>query len=265
MVLVQYIASKVSASPKCDPAEQRQGHGYCQITKHKPIARRSPHSVMMEAACASSPACRDALSPPPSETGESVGHGAPGSGNAAEAAAAAAVQLASQASHLTLSNSGIDADLSRTGCARMDATTTTTTTSTTIWSPTMPLPPDAQPRLEIVPNACIEEWRERDAIITPRGVLAPPAFLLSVSGSGSRPGIAETHAFGVAQPPASHLEPGAAGSAVRHLLDLPNEVLLQILSDLDVCDLLATSRVSAQFRLLLSLIRTLLWSSVPPL
>jgi hypothetical protein len=40
------------------------------------------------------------------------------------------------------------------------------------------------------------------------------------------------------------LRTASGGFAMRNLSDLPNEVLLQILGYLDVCDLLSTSRVS---------------------
>lgn len=52
------------------------------------------------------------------------------------------------------------------------------------------------------------------------------------------------------------LRPASDVSAVTGLCDLPNEVLLQILRYLDVCDLLCTSRVSKDLLLPLCLCRT---------
>jgi len=235
-LFVKCTARGLLGSPKCHQVEEDRATRCCQIIEQKPMARRSPHSVMMEEAqCESRPSCRHGLSPP-SETGEGTG-----SGVAPDPATAAAVQLASRASHLTLSSSEIKADLTRTGRTRMDATTAM------IQSPAMPSSPtsDAQPCLEIVQNGNMDKWRHEEAINTPGGVSASTTCSSLELESGTR--IAETHAAAVHATDPQPFQPISAGNAARQLLDLPNEVLLQILSNLDVCDLLATSRVSAEF------------------
>ncbi|KAK1759886.1 hypothetical protein QBC47DRAFT_438150 [Echria macrotheca] len=174
---------------------------------------------------------------PPLESGESAGSGTP------DTAHALAVQLAGQASHLTLSSSGSDADSPAVDGRRTSAVTLVSSSEVS--------PPGAQHGLEIARGRTIQEWR-REAMITPMGVTVTPVPPRLVSGF--RPRIAEMQ-VAAAQTPTG--KPSTVGNAVitsrsgvrsRHLLDLPNELLLQILSNLDVCDLLATSRTSHLLR-----------------
>lgn len=188
----------------------------------------------MEHLLAPEPLTTEPLSPPPeTELGESVGSGAPNGSPAAPAA----VQFASQASHLTLSAFGNDAERQRPGLHRMSTLASPTAPLITTCS-MMPSSADAQLPPEIGPGEGVGEWQKGAAIT--HGQFLPDA--LPPSRSGSRPWEVDAGVDAACDVPkiASTM---VAMKQSRQLLELPTEVLLQILSNLEVCDLLAISRV----------------------
>lgn len=187
----------------------------------------------MEEPRAPSPSTQEPLSPPPeAELGESVGSGR------ADPDSAAAVQLASQASHLTLSTSGIVAEGYGAKPPGMSSSAFRVPYFITA-SPIMPPTADAQRPPEIAQDRGAREWQKGVAIT--HGCEFPPGESPpspSVEGT-----VGAYTAFN--QPVAASTTVVVKQSTVQNkqLLDLPNEVLLQVLSNLEVCDLLATSRV----------------------
>ncbi len=172
-----------------------------------------------------------ALSPPPEPEHFPVADGV----ESADLDSAVAFQLASQASHLTLSPSGKDAgglvvkslaDIGRSlGVPRCPDVSHDSSGSV--------LDTGAQLCPKIEEHRQAEGWQDA----TTNTPTVPPVLGMD---SPLMPLVA--HELGA----------GAGDMAVdvsrcpvvgKQLLDLPNEVLLQILSNLEVCDLLATSRV----------------------
>lgn len=114
-------------------------------------------------------------------------------------------------------------------------------------SPAPPLPTDAQQHSDTL----TEEWRETAASTEPGPA---PAELFAASYCSSTTGtpseVRTAQAEEVEAPIASAI--ALRRNPPRQLSDLPNEVLLHILSYLEVCDLLATSRVRSDTCLALS-------------
>ena len=227
-----YVDRRASESPRVFGRAGKQGRRHCQIIERETIARRSPHSVMEVPRAPSTPS-QEPLSPPPSQPGESVGS------DGADLDSALAVQLASQSSHLTLSASGNDAEGHRAICMRPCAPWTPITRTDALTSLSNS---GAQPSPEIAQGGDQEEWQKG---ATTSSVDA----LVFNSLPSSRPRVTEAFVgtgFATSDERSTVSTWSVVGQSTARtglLTDLPNEVLLQILSNLEVCDLLATSRV----------------------
>ncbi|KAK3349801.1 hypothetical protein B0T25DRAFT_249569 [Lasiosphaeria hispida] len=204
----------------------------------------------METPRAPAPAVSATLSPPPSliqHVGES--HDRP---DEADLDFVMTVQLASKTSHLTLSTSGVNAEGSTANAAgsipcaiQLPNTLICSPTMTPIVTPT----DDAQLCSKIAQTRRTEEGQDSTRS-TPMEEVSAPSIELGMS-SMCCSGLRTAGTQGDAPTPVDKSGVGSMAMAVgRHtapakqLLDLPNEVLLQILSNLEVCDLLATSRTS---------------------
>ena len=192
------------------------------------------------------------LSPPASSEFTHTYEGTGTGGTAADTVVA--VQLASTASPCLLSTSVKDAAGSTVGATDTDAHTPQPS-ETIAHSSLTPSLAGAQPP-EITWDREIREWQDT-AIINPKGVsaLSTPSSPRPYLNSLSEERHVSVQAVLSGPRDVGLVWMGSTGKAPgRHLLDLPNEVLLQILSNLEVCDLLMASRVRSGFRH--SLIRT---------
>ncbi|KAK4168433.1 hypothetical protein QBC43DRAFT_117750 [Cladorrhinum sp. PSN259] len=147
------------------------------------------------------------------------------------------VKLASKTSHLTLSSFGSEAERSRTEADDLGHDTIELLEGNIS---AVPIPcgilPDGQENIEV------EQWREDGHLLLstlprPQTVDAPLKMQL------------DTEEADRAGSDADAIAPARRHPSVQ-FCELPNEVLLHMLSFLDVCDLLSTSRTSHHLRLL---------------
>ncbi len=146
------------------------------------------------------------------------------------------VQLIAKATDLSISDRGVDPQgMSGSGSRNSSPSRAPPAGTAHSHSPALPSDPNFQPYA-----ATAEEWQEDAsgaAPVTTSAVLIPACRLwIAENPSGTCEEAADQFAAG---------EDGVVmlRSSPRQLSDLPNELLLHILGYLEVCDLLATSRV----------------------
>ncbi|KAK3987963.1 hypothetical protein QBC44DRAFT_111495 [Cladorrhinum sp. PSN332] len=147
------------------------------------------------------------------------------------------VQLASKTSHLTLSSSGSEAEWPRTEGDDLGPDTIELPDSTISAAP---IPSGILPDRQV--DIGLEEWRDDDhlslsTLPCPQAVDVPLGMQLHTDEADRAGSDADA------------LAPGRRHSVIQ-FCELPTEVLLHILSFLDVCDLLSTSRTSHHLRIL---------------
>ncbi|KAK4457699.1 hypothetical protein QBC42DRAFT_187852 [Cladorrhinum samala] len=147
------------------------------------------------------------------------------------------VQLASKTSHLTLSSPGTEAGGSRTDEENLGLDTIEQP-ETTISAAAATRGISSNGQAHIGAGGWREDTRLSLSTSPPPQAVDAPLRTHLDAGEGSR-ASSDAEAF-----VSRHNRPPA------HFCELPNEVLLHILSFLEVCDLLATSRTSRHLRLL---------------
>lgn len=171
---------------------------------------------------------------------------APGSDSDGDAALAE--QLATRACHLALLPSGNDTE------ALASSSRSSSSSQSLMPEPVAPLNAknDAQPRINgISPRVASRTDHTEDAEYQPvsgEAAMTPVAPITCPSSSSRVAAalamvVSENHEEEATVTEADN-DPSSDVVAMTNLPDLPNEVLLQILGYLDVCDLLSTSRVS---------------------